>query len=628
MLKLSRLCSDNMILQRDKEASIWGRSIAGAKIDAILIGTGLSEEYTTNCDENGRFIIKMKPHAAGGCYSLKVRSGDELVEIHNVTFGDVWLCSGQSNMELPINRVYDKYKDIIDRAECDEIRTFKVIEHTNYHEEQEELDSGEWVSVEAKTIMNFSATAYFFACKYRELTGVPVGLINLSLGGSPITSWMSKDMISGYERLNNILTTYSDDEYMAQVLKTNEENMLSWHSNIDSIDEGLKNSWYSEYPVTDAHDIEVPCMFRDTELKGFIGSLWLYREFELTKEQASKDYRLWLGTMVDSDTTYVNGTVVGKTEYQYPPRKYDVPASILHEGKNSIVIRLKVESGLGRITPGKERMLFNDTEYIDVNGKWKYIVGGECEAIKPTDFTSWKPTGLYNGMTAPCHNYSVAGMIWYQGESNTHDSPENYTELTERMVEGYRKVWKDDSLVYIYAQLPNFVIDVDEEIEWPSMREAQRQCLKVRGTQMATLFDVGEDNDLHPLDKMSVGNRLALAAAHELGHYKGEYTGPVVESAVWQNGFVKVSLTHADGLCVRDIGKGSEIRDFKLEYGDGAVVDTDVTIDGNCLVIKLKSIRQLAKPVKVRYCYSNTYTGGLLYNGAGLPMAPFMEGIK
>ena len=632
--KLPRLISNGMILQQKKKVRIWGSDEPGRKVTV----TFLSEEYSSTSDEEGKWEVFLNGLLPGGPYSMAIcdDAGNKEV-IEDILIGDVWLCSGQSNMELPISRVRDRYPE--EAADCDNafIRTFKIREHSDFHGPLKELLSGEWKQAEAETIMDFSATAYFFARQMYEMTGVPVGLINASLGGSRIESWMSREMLEGYEDFLALADRYSDDAFVRERIGQNEQNALRWHSHLDSIDPGVKENWeQSELDISSWQEIEIPCFFKDTELKGFIGSVWFRREFTVSDKLAERQAKLWLGTIVDSDTVYINGRQVGHTDYQYPPRKYTVPAGLLQEGKNTIAIRVKCDIGQGRFTDGKVYALFNEEERVELSGRWKYRIGAACEMAPETDFVNWKPTGLYNGMTAPCHSYTIAGILWYQGEANTR-SPERYLDLMERMIMGYRKKWGEDELPFIYVQLPNFETklydsDRDETFsDWPGIRECQRQALKIPGTGMAVAIDLGEDNDLHPVNKKDVGFRLAMEAAARLYGLKSQCGGPRVEAIqaekeldekgkdIWK--VLLVCSNVAGGMHAFSENKGKEIRDFELADEEGTIYPAKAEILENKILLTSREYIDNVK--EVRYCYHNTNRGALIYNAEGFPMSPF-----
>ena len=629
-LRLPRLISDGMILQQKKQIKMWGFDRPGRKVMLSFLG----EEYVAVADRQGRFEAVLPPMEPGGPYNLYIgnENGEEIV-VTDILIGDVWLCAGQSNMELPMERVKDRYPEEI--RECSEpfIRTFKVIEHSDFHEPLRELQSGSWEKADTGTILKFSATAYFFAKQMYQMTGVPVGLINTSLGGSRIQSWMSREMLQGDVEDLLLAEKYADDAFVAGQLERNQENMEAWHRNLDEQDQGLKRNFKElKAPEPSFKEVSIPFFFRDTQLQGFIGSVWFLRNFQVTGGLAGKAAKLWLGTIVDSDTVYINGVMVGHTDYQYPPRKYEIPEGLLREGENTIVIRVKCENGHGRFTDGKKYALWNDGEEIDLTGKWYYEIGAACEQIEPTDFVNWKPTGLYNGMVAPCRPYTLAGILWYQGESNTH-VPEVYLELMKRMVAGYRKEWGEE-LPFLYVQLPNFAIDrydsdADETGQgWPVVRELQRRAKKLPRVGMAVTMDLGEDNDLHPLNKKEVGFRLAMLAAKMLYGIASECEGPEIcgiDYEMEKTGAVLLYFKNiTDGMYAYGGEKGKEIRDFELRDEQGiwhraaAVIKEDT--------IRLTPVERIRiRPCGVRYLFSNISHGAMIYNRAGFPLSPFVN---
>ena len=624
-LSLPRIISDGMVIQRRKRIHIWGWDEPGRKVEARL--DNLTSAVVT--DENGRFDIFLSAKESGGPYELVVAddAGDSIT-VTDVMIGLVWFCTGQSNMELPIARVKDRYPALSQIEENTGIRTFKIIEDTDFHGPLEELRSGSWSHVASETIMDFSATGYFFAAYLQKITGQTVGFINASLGGSKISSWLSKEMLSGYDELIAEAEKYADDDFKKSQADKNEINGSLWREKLDKQDRGLSEKWMKEdLDERSFKEMDIPVMFKDTELSGMCGSVWFRKSFDLPKELAGKSARLFLGTMVDRDQVYVNGVQVGGTEYQYPPRKYDIPEGLTREKDNHVVIRLCVEHGLGRITPDKEYKIFNDEAEVCLDGKWYYKVAARCGEIPPTDFINWHPEGLYNAMTAPCHNYPVDGIIWYQGESNTFE-PWDYVDLSKRMIAGYRQMWGEENLPYILVQLPNFVIDIAPVNDpWPTFRLKQSQLLEDPMVGMTVNMDLGEDNDLHPTGKRRIGKRLALWAAHMKYGYTGEYTGPTPTSAKiataghFKDTTIEIELSHADGLIARDIGKGPEIKDFEVIDNKGNIQEVEAEIVNN--KIQLKTSLKADKISKVRYLVKYSYTGAMLYNGANLPMGPF-----
>lgn len=653
-LSLPRLISDGMVLQHGKLLHIWGYDEPGKKVVVCF----LDKEYEMLTDKEGSFSGYMDPLQPGGPYELTVKDedGDEIT-VKDVLIGDVYFCTGQSNMELPIARVKDRFPEEAANCENDNIRTFKIIEHGEYNAPLKELLSGEWKPACPENIMAFSATAYFFALHLNELTGIPVGFINVSLGGSRLEGWLSKEMIVGeipypqvvdedlkgrdkdtFEKIKkdiidswlSELEPYKEESYVAAQLEKNEKQSQKWHGDLDAKDKGLAEQWKDGN--WSGKEVTIPFFFRDTELKGFIGAIWFKKSFTVSKELAGKPMHVWLGTIVDSDTVYVNGVEVGNTGYQYPPRKYEIPEGVLKEGENTIVIRVIVENGWGRFTIDKMYAIWSELGEIDLKGTWEYQIGTTHTQVPPTDFVHWKPTVLYNGMTAPCHNYTIGGILWYQGESNAGYS-EVYLDGLKMLIGGYRKMWKDESIPFYSVQLPNFTIDSpgSEESGWRELREKQRMAQAIPDSYMIVTMDLGEDNDLHPLNKKEVGRRLALLAYEK--EYRKVYRGesPAVHVAhvqtreehegTYQYEIQLICRNVGTGLYVSSEDKGMEIKDFEVISVDGSIIKPNVQVLDTMII--LSSPEMTEEPAEIRYCYADTNAGALVYNSYDLPMSPF-----
>lgn len=546
----SRLISDGAILQRNKEIHIWGFSQPGAKVTVNLSPDGdnpenLGEEEECIADETGRFEAFFEKRQSGGPYVISAFTDDEKDNkaiAKDVYVGDVFVISGQSNMEFPMTRVRDTYPEEWDNPEDSFIRTFKVIENGVFGEPVIDVETGEWTEFNRDSIDNYSAIGYFMAKKLRQVKDVPVGLINLSLGGAPIESFMSAQMLEGFDNALAEAEKYSSEEYRNEVLRLNELNANRWHENVDATDIGLKESWQDGKKILEnGCDFMVPEYFSDTELDGFIGSVWFARTFDVPKEYAGKKALLWFGTIVDYDFCYVNGKEIGSISYCYPPRRYNIPEGLLKEGTNTIVFRVGVEKGYGRFTPGKmlgvifgegRRVSDGFTEtivgaecVIGLSGVWKYLIGcganatGEVAPAEETVFVNWKATALFNGMVYPVTNYPIKAFCFYQGESNCPRASE-YALLTKRQIEGYRKLWKDEKLPYICVQLPKFNARVEESSydggkAWRNLQRAQEEVVKIENAYMVKAYQYGESNDLHPQLKKPVGEMLAEVILNE-----------------------------------------------------------------------------------------------------------------
>ncbi|MBR4719175.1 MAG: sialate O-acetylesterase [Lachnospiraceae bacterium] len=636
-LHLPRLISNGMVLQRDRKTRIWGYDAPGRDIEVKL----LDDVYKTISDSDGYFEVWLNPHPFGGPYRMEISddSGESII-IEDILVGEVWLCSGQSNMELTMVRVKDRYPEEMVNCDYPNVREFKISEELDFTTPLKDTVTGQWRRPDKAYIQEFSATAYFFARELNKLTGIPVGFIDASLGGSKVHCWMSREMLKGYDDKLALADKYAPREFRDAVNKENMKRIGEWHARLDEKDTGLIEHWEAE--DTDDNDwetVELPAFFKDTSIGDTLGCIYLRKSFEIPADMAGKSAKLWLGTIVDSDKTYVNGELVGQTEYQYPPRKYDIPEGLLHKGVNNITVRMKSEYLVGypggrhvaaRFTPGKEYKIFNDTGRIELSGTWKYRIGAVTdEPAYYQDFISWKPAGLYNAMTAPCHKYTIGGFNWYQGESDCEERDE-YVDLFKRMIEGYRKEWDDQGLFAGVVQLPNFTIDNDPDSEaWQGMRETLRLLAEeIPDSDSVVTIDLGEDNDLHPQRKRELGRRLALLAAYYRCGQDIEYSGPRIEKTmcVKKDGGVEITLNMShtgDGMEAREVnGRGGDgvVSDFIVVDDEDRMSPADVTIYKDMLILNVRDLNHTIK--EIRYCYSQTNSGALIYNSAGLPMSP------
>lgn len=659
-LHLSSLFSDGMVLQRNAHVRIWGYDSSSREVNVILTRKINHYEKEIRIEQDhpldeDKQLIEMILHESktlvnhNGYWETWIDTKNETVDcelliknlkgeecrIKNVCIGDVFICAGQSNMELPMNRVKDQYPEEIENPNMPYVRQFKIPELCDFHKPVTELLGGSWEEAQTDTIRDFSATAYFFGKSLYENSKVPIGLINASYGGSRIQSWMSRDMLADFKEELEIADRYSDDSFIIHQLDKNDKQMMEWHGDVDKRDLGLAKRWYENDCSVDEWDtIDLPGFFINTPLEEFIGVVWFKKDVLIPRSMVGKKANLWLGTIVDSDEVYVNEFYIGKTEYQYPPRKYSIPEGVLQEGVNKITIRVKCENGNGRFTPDKEYCIFTGEhhkieECIDLTGTWSYRIGAKAKKIPPTDFVNWKPTGLYNGMMAPCHRYTISGMIWYQGEGNTY-SPFDYEALSLAMINGYRANWNQGNFPYYYVQLPNFSIDLEETYSgWPELREEQERLQQFENTGMVCAIDLGEDNDLHPLKKKEVGERLARLVRAKQYKENIEYSGPTIEGIEVvineQEMNIVIECGHVSRLLVKDRISGShkkeeDIIDFQVAGDDRVYKTVAVRIDENKIYLQLGKEEQ---PRYLRYCHSNAPKGALLYNEDRLPMAPF-----
>ena len=563
-LRLPRLLGDYAVLQRGKDIHIWGWDLPGRTVSISLAREEADRKLPKNkeqgaapeqgrtsgektqawhvrTDETGSFSAFLPAREAGGPYTLRVEDeAGEWLERKHLLIGDVWYCSGQSNMELPVSWVAPYYEEEIKNCENPYIRSFKIAEHADFHGPLSEPLSGKWKPANPKNVLDFSACTYFFAKKRWDRTGVPVGILNVSLCGAKIEAFMSREMLKGYDDCLAEAERYAQDDWRKEQEEKNEKSTAEWYGRLQKEDAGIKGAWMQEEAWNknkengrkeekaehwdDSSRIDVPFFFRNTGYRGLCGSVWLARHFTVTKEMAAQDSVFCLGTMVDADEVYVNGSLVGCTAYQYPERRYPVKAGMLHAGENFLVIRLISEQGEGRITPGKPFCLKTESWEIPLSGTFQAKVGAVCEKRPPVDFINWRSTGLYNAMAAPGEAFAIAGFLWYQGEANAHmPGVLTYADKLKRLIVGYRKARKDNGLPFLYVQLPNFKIETyygneeERDSDWCAMRLEQEKVLTLPGTGMVRTIGLGEDNDLHPHNKKDVGELLADLAEKMTG---------------------------------------------------------------------------------------------------------------
>ena len=616
-LVLPKLISDGMVLQRNEEVKIWGWADPEESVEV----TFLDSVYTTTANGSGEWAVHLHPAEAGGPYDIEVESGNRQT-IKDVMVGEVWIASGQSNMELSMYRVSPLYKDEIATANYPDIRYFEVPKRYDFDRPAEDLSSGEWVPADTTNILQLSAVSYFYAKHLHETLGVPVGIINSSLGGSPVEAWMSEEALEPFSAHYQEALRFKDDNLIEQIETADQQRISQWHETSFENDAGYqaKEPWYStSTDDSDWNTMTIPGFWADEEAGPVNGVVWFRREIEIPESVAGKSAKLEMGRIVDADSVFVNGVFVGNTTYQYPPRWYDIPGDLLKQGKNQITVRVVNERGRGGFFFDKPYEITNGTDTIDLKGKWKYRVGTEMEPLQGQTFVRWKPLGLYNAMIAPLTDYRIKGAIWYQGESNA-DQPQEYHELFSAMIADWREKFGQGEFPFLYVQLPNFMEPSSEpdDSNWALLREAQLNTLTSPNTGMAIAIDIGEWNDIHPLNKKDVANRLALAARNIAYNEDLEYSGPVYQSMRIEEDKIRLFFDHTgSGLTV--LG-GDELNHFAIAGEDGEFKWAQAEIDGDEVVVWNDDIK---KPLYVRYAWADNPENANLYNKEGLPASPF-----
>ena len=620
-LRLPRLISDGMVLQRDAEVKIWGWAAAGEEVAVEFIG----EVYTAATGIDGKWSVTLSGLKAGGPFCMQIKA-DNSITIKDILVGDIWVCSGQSNMKLPIARVIDICEDEIACSYNKEIRQFLVPERYDFNTPQQDLQAGSWEYANPKSVMDFSAAGYFFARTLYEKYHIPIGLINASVGGTPAEAWLSEDALKEFPDILQKVIKYKDDNYIDMIKKGDETATNEWYHRLEQQDKGMAKGeppWYEETCNTSGWSVmKVPTRWSDVGLCDFCGVVWFRKEISIPASMAGKPARLRLGAIVNSDTTYVNGIPVGSTAYRYPPRKYEIAENVLKEGKNVIAIRAVSNKGEGEFIRGKAYELSAEGNVIDLKGEWQYKVGAVDEPLPDVTFIQYEPLGLFNGMIAPLLNYTIKGVIWYQGESNT-SKPMEYRRLFSALIADWRQKWNEGDFPFLYVQLANYMESKVQpsESSWAELREAQLETLAVPNTGMVVALDIGEWNDLHPLNKKDIGCRLALAARKITYGEDVICSGPLYHSMSIEGNRIVIEFSNTgDGLVVK---YGMELKHFAIAGADKKFVWAEAEIKGNKVVVWSGCV---ANPVAVRYAWADNPEGANLYNKNGLPASAFRAG--
>ncbi len=612
-----------MVLQRNQELTVWG----WASPDEDITLTFQENKFSTTADDEGNWEIQLPPQEAGGPYEMTFQ-GSNQITVENILFGDVWVASGQSNMELWMGRVRYTYEDEIQNSENSEIRQFMVPDQYDFKQTHRDFESGEWQSASPETILDFSAVGYFFAKELNETYDVPIGIINAALGGSPVEAWMSEESLKKFPDAYEELQKFKDDDLIQQIEQEDQERIGNWYSELNQKDEGLRAD--PEWSEANVHDpgwsvMELPGYWSDeTPLGDQNGVVWFRKEIDVPERMTGKPARLWMGRIVDQDSVFVNGQLVGTTGYQYPPRRYHLDSNVLKEGKNVIAIRVINSSGSGGFVPDKPYYLSVGTDTLHLSGEWKYKLGASMEPLGSQTFVRWKPAGLYNRMITPLLDYKIKGVIWYQGESNT-GNPDEYEERFSTMIQTWRDEWNQGDFPFLFVQLANFMETTDEPVQsnWAELRQAQLNTLKLPNTGMAVTIDVGEWNDIHPLNKKDVGHRLALQA-RKIAYGEDDLVagGPIPDHSTFTTDHVTIEFKNTgERLTTSD---GEPLRYFSISDDGENFVWAEAEIQGDSIKVWSDEIKN---PVAVRYAWADNPESANLINQKSLPATPF-EVIK
>ena len=610
-----------MVLQRDRPVAVWGWSDPGEKITVQFH----DQTRHTKADKTGHWLLHLDPEAAGGPFQFIVKGKNQL-SFSQVLVGEVWICSGQSNMEMPIAGwgKINNFQQEIAAADFPAIRHFKV-PNVVAVSPQKDLGGGDWKICSPATAGDFSSTAYFFARSlYRQLH-VPVGLINTSWGGTHVETWTSRGAFEGSEEFRAMIGKLPDAQGLAEAATATRTNLTKA---IEALQGPLpapgEEAQYKESGYDDSRwaHMKLPGEWEEAGLglEALDGIVWFRRTIELTAEEAGKAATLDLSKIDDADETYVNGIKVGATREYAVLRHYNIPAGLLKAGKNQIAIRVEDTGGGGGVygEPGDLKYTVNGRE-VSLAGDWSmHIVS---IAVNNTLGPNSAPTLLYNAMISPLIPFTIRGAIWYQGEANAGRAYQ-YRKAFPLMISDWRQQWGEGDFPFYFVQLASWNAaggNSEHGSAWAELREAQAMTLSLPNTGMAVTTDIGNAKDIHPKNKQDVGSRLAAIALHNLYGQAAEYSGPVYQSMTTEGATIVLHFTHTgSGLAVHD--KYGYVKGFEIAGADQKFHYARAVVDGDKVVVSQDGV---TAPVAVRYGWADDAGESNLFNKEGFPAAPF-----
>lgn len=634
-VKLQPLFTDNMVLQQQADVPIWGEDKAGKKVTVTTSWD--KRKYTTTTAANGKWKVSVATPKAGGPYSITISDG-KTVRLNNVLIGEVWLCSGQSNMEMPIvgwgNDYFKAEHKDADNHPNIRLLQLNLVASMTPDNHFTARNNG-WTVCNYTNLAPFSATAYFFGRDLEKHLNVPIGLIQTCWGGTVAEAWTGKesleldpDFTKGLKNLSEMSASKEN------AMKKYEADKLQWQKNVDSKDAGMKNGkavWAAPgFNDENWMTMKVPGLFSQNGLEKFDGLVWFRHTVDIPSSMTGKALMLRLGSVDDIDVTYFNGVRIGQTEGWAKERVYQILARLVKAGRNVIAVRNLDTGGDGglygkteqfRLTAEGQKGAEKGTQEINLSGKWRYKVSTGMQELpampaNPNDNPNL-PTVLYNAMINPLIPYTIKGAIWYQGEANASRAYQ-YRDLLPLMINDWRSRWGYRFPFYI-VQLANFMARHDHPTEsaWAELREAQALTTNLDNTGVSCTIDIGMGKDIHPSNKQDVGHRLALIARAETYGQNVEFSGPLYKSYEMMGHCIRIHFDHTTGgLKTND---GAPVTGFAIAGPDHVWHWATATIDGNSVIVSSDKVKF---PVAVRYAWADNPACNL-YNGANLPAFPF-----
>jgi sialate O-acetylesterase len=637
-MKLSSLFSDHMVLQNGEDLPVWGWSKPGDEITVKYIpGKNCKNKKQTKktiTAKNGKWTLKldaMSVSTKGAQLVASSKKSKISLEANDILVGEVWLASGQSNMEWVVQNSVNSDKEIA-AAKWPEIRMFTAPKRTD--EKMVENINSNWEVCSPATVAKFSAVAYFFGREIHQKEKTPVGLLNISWGGSRVETWISKNGLMAEES-----TRKETSEYQIELAKGDVKERIAnrdeftadpiaWLKKRVKADPGNKafaKGWADqEFDDSDWSEMKIPNVWQAGGIPEN-GIVWFRKSISIPKEWAGQDLQVTLGACDKHDVTYFNNEKIGSIGWElYDPwnitRIYTIPGHLVKKGENLLTVRVYSYRNGGGLTGPQNEMRIRllkgkNKKEIDISGQWKMKMEHNFGVIKSTNIEPGNnpnaPHTLYNSMIHPVIPYGIKGFIWYQGESNAGNAAA-YRDLFPQMIREWRSDWGGNNLPFIFVQLANYV----SSGTWPYLREAQTFSLKEPNTGMAVTIDIGDAIDIHPKNKQDVGKRLALSAEHLAYGRDLVYSGPLYRNFAVKDTSILIWFDHAIGLSAK--GKGP-IKGFLIAGEDKVFAEAKANVEGDAIIVSSPKVK---KPIAVRYAWEDNPTCNLI-NKAGLPASPF-----
>lgn len=615
-ISLPKIFGDSMVLQRGVKIPVWGNARPGAQVLAKLGNM----EAAAKADQQGKWRVRFPVFKAGGPYVLEIAElgkPDSRVQLKDILIGDVWLASGQSNMEWQVQQARDADKEIAN-ARFEKIR-FLVVEHNTKQQPQSDILAGRWKACDPANVKQFSAVAYYFARKIHQDQNIPVGIIQSTWGGTPIETWTSREMLLSSpvtrSRTLAIDTLPSDREAFVQ---DSLNQIRFWDIVYNPKNDADKLVSSETYNDAGWPNIDMPNLIKDFGIGYYEGMVWLRKKISLPGSFDQKEIKISLGHPEMCYSLYFNGREICKNAwYSNATHTYIIPAHLVRSGENTIALRIAALWGGGGLNPAGDLLITDGSSTIPLNGKWKFQKDLETALPKMLNYQS-NPAILFNSMINPLIPYGIRGFIWYQGEANAGEAYD-YRKLFPMLITDWRKRWQQGDLPFLFVQLAGYMktTAVPAESAWAELREAQTLTLSQPNTGMACAIDIGEADDIHPKNKQEVGRRLALIADNKVYKQNIVATGPVYKGFLKDGGRIRIRFTATGkGLSASN---GKEVTGFAIAGNNKIFHWANAIIQGDEVIV---SSEKVPAPVAVRYAWADNPVCNLV-NSAGLPAIPF-----